>query len=734
MRFRRRFWAALGLAAILLAGCAGPLPFLSKPSPAAKPSAEPERREAPQQKADAPTEQAAPSPAPPPRPAAQPAPQAAQAPPAAPAQPPSRPAPAPRRDEGESALQFENVDVFDVLHAIANLLNLDYLIEPGVPTGGRVTIRSKGRFAKKDLFPILETVLQLNGMTIVKKGALYHIIPLAEAKLRRLEIGVGSDAEKIPDEDRVIIQIIPFKYLPASSVEAILKPITSKTATFIPVPGTNTLIVIDLASSIKHLLDLVALLDVNTFETTQVKLYPVKHTSIEAVVKELTEIFTPLGYGKGKETLKFIPLPRLGSLLVVNSIPHLASQVERWITTLDQPTQGDEAVYIYYVENGKATNIAKLLTELYRAKSRRAPGAEPAAPPAAPLAPPAPGAPPRPPAAPPTPAAPAAGVAPELTVMADEETNSLIIVTAPHLYPGILATIKSLDVPKKQVLIQVLILEVTLTDETQFGIEWSTRAGGTVRIGDDKLPFRATPQLNLGSLGAAQSGLLGLSAVLTSTDRLTALVKALSRDNKANVLSRPNILATDNKKAIINIGDSVPIITSQVVPSAGVTTGTTSTTSSAVITQTVQYVDTGVILTVTPHITDQRQVVMDIKQEVSSAVANVIGGSQSPIIQKRTAETSAVVSDGETVVLGGLITENRSRTDQGIPVLSKIPFLGYLFKSISESVTKRELVLLITPRVVGSPEEARVMSRDFEDQVQRLKQQLRDLRDSSPSK
>lgn len=266
--------------------------------------------------------------------------------------------------------------------------------------------------------------------------------------------------------------------------------------------------------------------------------------------------------------------------------------------------------------------------------------------------------------------------------------------------------------------IETLVAELTLKDTTQFGLEWQLRTNGRVNVGGKDFFVTSTPTANFGTLFAPQASLLGFTSVITATDQILGLIRALSDANQINVLSSPNILATDNKPAVINIGDSVPILTSQ-TNTAAVTGGTPN------VTNTIQYQDTGIILNVTAHITEKRMVVIDIKQEVSNVSPEKIEGISSPIIQKRTATTSAVVADGQTVLIGGLISEQRSQVRTGIPLLSKIPILGYLFGSTGDEVRKRELIILITPRVVGEPEDARGITSQFEERVKGLQQQLR---------
>lgn len=669
-----------------------------------------------------------------------------------PGTPPAAEAPKPSAPEAmDITLNFQNADLLTVLQMLARRLDLQYVVEPSVP-GGRVTIQITGKFTKAELLTVLLTILDMNNLTMVKSGPLYRIAPVTEARQRPIDLLAPADPTAIPSEDRPVLVVASLQYLPASSVEPVLRPLISKVALLQAVPGTNALLLVDLASNARHLFELIQLLDTPAFERYQVKLYSVRHANPEDLARELEELFGQLGYGKTKEVLKFLPITRLGSVLVINSFPQLRPQIEHWLEALDQQTQGDESVFVYYVENGKASNIARILTELYQ-RAPAAPPGPPGFPPfpqppglPTPPAPPTPGLPGLFPPVPPRPTLPPARGAPPgpllpggeraaaatipFRLIADEETNALIIVTNPRFYPTLLETIKKLDIVKRQVVVETLIAEISLDDLTKFGLEYSIRTTGTIRVGNSEFKFAEVSQANFGTLGTPQAGILGLSAVIVAADRLNALLQALSEANRIRVLASPHILATDNKPAVINIGDSIPILTSQTT-TAQVQGGANN------VTQTIQYRDTGVILRVTPHINDKRSVVMDIAQEVSNAVRNTVGGTESPIFQIRKAETSAVVADGQRVLIGGLIQEERDNLQRGIPLLSKIPLLGYLFRSTTVQTKRRELIILITPRVIANEDEAKTVTESYIDRVKLLQEEIRRSRmrpEGAPSK
>jgi len=294
----------------------------------------------------------------------------------------------------------------------------------------------------------------------------------------------------------------------------------------------------------------------------------------------------------------------------------------------------------------------------------------------------------------------------EVRFIADETTNSVIVTTFPRNWPEIEATIRQLDRQPRQVLIEVLVAEITLTDDIRLGIDWAIRSGA-FRVAQQSIstasPATITSPIRDLPTPATQLFLpaAGLTAFAFDTGKFFAMLNALASLNQVNVLSNPHVMTSENKKAVINVSDSVPIVTSQQVPIGGTTTQTATNTTSVIGTQSVEYRDAGVILTVTPRIGERGTVALDVKQEV-----NDVGAAEpptgSPRIIKREAETSVVLVNNQTLVLGGLIRDRREVNDRGIPYLKNIPILGYLFGAKTNTLTKTELLILITPRVIGT--------------------------------
>jgi general secretion pathway protein D len=292
----------------------------------------------------------------------------------------------------------------------------------------------------------------------------------------------------------------------------------------------------------------------------------------------------------------------------------------------------------------------------------------------------------------------------EVRFIADETTNAVIVTTLPRNWPEIESTIKQLDRMPRQVLIEVLVAEITLSDDLRLGVDWALKEG-SFRLASQSVSSTsatiASPSLGVPPEVSLSLPAGGLTAFAFQADKFFAMLNTLAAEGRANVLSNPHVMTSENKKAVINVSDSIPIVTSQQVPIGGTTTPTAQATTSVIGTQSIEYRDAGVILTVTPRIGEQGTVALDVKQEV-----NDIGNPEPPTgsrrIIKREAETSVVLVNNQTLVLGGLIRERRSLEDRGIPFLKNIPILGYLFGAKAATTTKTELLILITPRVVGT--------------------------------
>jgi general secretion pathway protein D len=591
------------------------------------------------------------------------------------------------------ALDFEDADIKEVITALADILDINYIIDPKVR--GKVNIHTSGEIPVEGLLPILETIFEVNNVAAVKVGNIYKIIPVTP--------------------DRVILQIVPLRYIASQEMTKILKRFLGKGGDIVDYPDRNILIILDTASNMEKLLALIDAVDLSIFDTMHVRFYDIEESEAKELAKELEDLFKALGIEAkkkkgGGEMVNFIPIERLNVILAVTSMPEMFDKVAKWIEKLDAVRDDlEEQIFIYFVENAKAVEIGDIIKELYGEKkktkestptrTRRTRDTKTKTP---------------------TRSRTTTGLGTtegEIKVVVDETNNAILVRATPQDYAQVLKTIKLLDIIPKQVLIEVLIAEVKLDKNFEFGVEW-TFADDYASLGGYKGIDRLGQNFNLGGLGAdltqpiSQAGFTYAFA----SDALEAFLRAYARDNEVNILSTPHILVSDNTEAKIDIGEEVPIVTSEYTP----TTIETNTSLS----RSIEYRDTGILLTVTPRINDKGLVSLEVNQEVSNVSEQRIEGIDSPIILKRQAETTLVVQDGRTIVIGGLISETKDMTKEGIPLLYKIPYLGSLFGFEREVTRKIELLFLITPHVIQTLEEAELVTQEFKEKVKGLKELL----------
>ena len=630
--------------------------------------------------------------------------------------PPSTPVKPPETPRGPGVVfNFDNADLYEVIRVMAEILKINYIIDPRVK--GVVNIHTVGQIPSEDVFPIFQSILKLNGATAVKKGNVYEIVPFGDAKKSYVPPSTTRDPAKLAAEERYTTQIIILKYIPVAEVSKIVKPFLSDGADIIEHPPHNLLIINDLASNVKKSLDIINLFDIDLFTDMKVRIYPVLNADVTEIAKEMERIFasfevsTKSGRGIG---ITFTPVARINSLLVISSIPHIFEKVEAWLRELDKtPAEGTKlSVFVYYVQNGKAKDLADVLKQIFVATKDKKPefrekvvtpeptprGVRPTTP--------APAAPPKEEAA----AVPEG----EINIVVDEANNALVIRAFQRDYRAILETIKKLDIYPKQVLIEVMVAEITLDDTTQFGIEWSRFLSSNPPDAQEVV-MTARPPADPFTTALTAIGIR--YSIVELGGRVSAAIRAAATRGRLKVISSPHIIASNNKEAKIQIGSSQPILTS--------TYTTTATSATNVVEGTIEYKDVGIILTVTPRISDGGLVSMEISVEDSTVDTTTLGTLPSvPVFGKRTAKTVLSVSEGQAIVIGGLIQDSKNVTKSGIPLLSRIPLLGALFGQHEDIMGKTELILMMTPHIITDQVQSDTVTREFREKVEWIRREL----------
>ena len=643
----------------------------------------------------------------------------------APATRPSPPAIAtPTRAGSGVVFNFDNADIYEVIRVMSEILKINYMIDPRVK--GVVNIHTSGQISSADVFPIFQSILRLNGATAVKRDGIYEIVPLPEAKKLPSAPSLARDSGKPLSEEKYVIQILPLKYIPVTEVSKMIKPFLSDGADIVEHPPSNILIMGDLASNVKKSMDIIGLFDIDIFTDLRVRIYPILNADVVEVAKELERIFssfevsTKSGRGVG---ITFTPIARINSLLAVSSIPNIFEKVEGWLKELDKiPMEGTKySVFVYYVQNAKAKDLAEVLKQIYvTTKEKKTEfkekvteqiprGTKP--PPTAPSAPPS--------------TTSDGGAVPEgeINIVVDETNNALVVRAFARDYKSILETVKKLDIYPRQVLIEVLLADITLKDDTEFGIDLVKYLDGgkwqqTISFGE------------FSGLAAAGPGIS--YSIVQEAGKFSAAIRAAATLGRLKVLTSPHLLASNSKEAKIQIGTSEPILTNTYT-----STGTaTTTTPTGFVEGTIEYKDIGTILSITPRISDGGLVTLELSIEESSLDSREIGRKDTsttaavasssstfsvPAFNKTTAKTVLSIKEGQTIAIGGLIRNNKDVSSQGIPFFSKIPVIGFFFGKNKRAYERRELILLLTPHIITDEIQSKTVTDEFREKIEGLK-------------
>ncbi|MDP2112030.1 MAG: type II secretion system secretin GspD [Thiobacillus sp.] len=620
---------------------------------------------------------------------------------------------------GNLTLNFEGADLREVVRTIlGDILKENYIVDPRV--GGTITLRTAKPIPKSAAMHTLEEVLRMNGAVMIREGdGVFRIVPSAVA-------GKGNATPQLAETGKPLpggysIQIVPLKHIGVADMARILEPLAGEPSSVRIDPLRNLLILSGTQLQLKHMLETVDMFDVDWISGMSVGLFTLQSVDVKTVTGELENLFGDKNLGPLAGAIRVVPIERLNALLVVTPQAKYLEQARTWIERLDRPGAGGggQRLYVYPVQNGKAENLAGLLNDAFSGKGTQtkavsspslAPGAVPAEVKSV-----------EPSQANGKDVRPAAsatsvtagsggsvGLPQDVRVIADKDNNALLILASPADYESIESAIRKLDVAVRQVLIEVTIAEITLKDELKYGLEWYFNNGARI---NGKL------DTGLGGIAALVPG-FSYSWVSKAAD-VGAVLNALATDSRLKIISSPHITVADNQKAKIQVGDRVPTISQ--------TQTVASTTTATGIISSIQYTETGVMLSVTPRVNAGGQVTMEINQEVSNATPTTTSGIDSPTIQKRTAESTVTVKSGETIILAGLIKEEKTKATEGLPLLAQIPLIGGLFGTQSWGDNRTELIILITPRVLIDTQDAAAITEEYRSRIKGLERLLKSV-------
>jgi general secretion pathway protein D len=658
--------------------------------------------------------------------------------------------------DGGISFNFANADVRDVVREIlGEQLHLDYVVDPKVQ--GSITAQTGAPVPREAVLSTLEGVFRANGLALIHSGDFYRIVPIEEAAKAG---GIGGAEGAAGFATRVL----PLRYVAAPALKSVLDPFVPPGGLLQADAARNVLIISGARTDLGGLLDLVNQFDVDWLAGTSFALYTLRVGTAKDIANELDAIFGEGGSAPVAGLVRIVPIERLNALLVISPQRSYLAQVKTWVDRLDYgDDQTTPRLFEYRVQNSRAADLAAVLTQLLTSGNvstvqpetapgtklvelgQQTPGGVGGLPSAAgisgvrgvggapgSLAAPATSLPTtqmpqtvgppgsaqrqstqprqalnaalRPSAAGGVGGAPGELALPPVHIVADEKNNALVIFARPRDYKMIEAMIQHLDVVPLQVLIEATIAEVTLNDNLQFGLQWFFSKGSS------KFELnQATSGINTAADIAASFP--GFNYVLGG-GKGKVVLSALSELTHVDVVSAPHLLVLDHQTAGLQVGDQVPIITesAQSVIAAG-----------APIVNSVQYLNTGVVLQVTPRVNSSGLITLDIDQQVSDVATTTTSTINSPTITQRRIVTSVVVQDGETIALGGLILDNQNHTRAGIPVLSDIPVVGSLFRTDTRKNARTELLVLLSPKIVRNAKEARDLTDDLRDRMRLVK-------------
>ena len=625
--------------------------------------------------------------------------------------------------EGNITLNFENTDIREVVKVIlGDTLKKNYILDPAVRGG--VTMQTGAPISRGDLLPTLETLLRMNGASLVIIDGQYRVVPIAKAHKGMATPQLADSGLPLPYGYSVLIR--PLQNIAAEEMNEILKPLVLESSVIRVDEKRNLLLLAGNGRELAHILDVINTFDVNWIKGLSVGFFSLKNSNVEDIKKDLDAI---LGGDAGKALgglVRITPVESANGFLVVTPRAPYLEEIGSWIERLDnmaKSTGGGERMFVYRVRNGTAADLAELLNQLFDGKSSTkkttstasvAPGlkkttvtsvektsteqksSE-------------------------SKGAGRGAIAKEISsasgslegdirVVADEAHNTLLIMALPRDYEKIRAALEELDIVPLQVHIEATIVEVKLVDSLEYGIQWFFKGGAgsydsTGGVGSNA----GLPITGIGGIGDLFPG-FNWSLVGGSGD-VRAVLNAFAEDSLINVLSAPSVLVLDNYEASIQVGDEVPTLT-----------GRQSTEGGQPI-ESYQYRETGIILHVKPRVNPGGLVTMEISQEVSQ-VPDADVGTDQPTIQTRKIESTVAVQSGQTVVLGGLIRDQRTDGQGGVPGLYKVPVVGALFGDTSKRAERTELVVVLTPSVITSAQDAQALTDDFRIKMQGLKDEF----------
>jgi general secretion pathway protein D len=657
--------------------------------------------------------------------------------------------------EGQITFNFENQPIQAVVQAIlGSLLHENYTIAPSVT--GNVTFSTAKPITAEQAMPILQMLLGWTNNALVFKEGRYAVVPVKDAipgnltpRIAPANIAKGYE-----------VRAYPLKYIAATQMQKLLKPYAKADAVVSADDARNLLVLAGTASELGNYQRTIQIFDVDWLKGMSVGVYGLRNMDVSKVMPELDKIFGASGESPLAGMFRFIPMETTNSVVVITPQKDYLEKAETWLYKLDQGVgENGTQLYVYDVKNVKAVDLSDHLNAIFTGQASQrssnsgnvAPGLKPVsigqfnngssrtgmngtqgnstlaanrnAPRSSNLTTTGSG----------TPAS-SGGKQTDIRITPIEENNQLLVMATPGEWDSIRAAIHRLDIAPLQVQIEAKILEVTLTGNLQYGVQWwlsglinNSNAGSGTGFNYES-PFASTNgnsdrhRVSLG--GGAPTSLNGggpgtFYSYLNKNFQVA--LNALEKSGNSKILSSPSLVVMNNQQAQLTVGTQVSVISASLVGLGGY--GTTNTTTGITSTGIGQanYISTGVTLSITPRVNPGGLVYMDVSQEDTSPdYSTVTANNPNPAINQRNLDTQVAVQSGQTVLLGGMIQDQDGDSRNGVPILSKIPVLGGLFGSTTKTRQRTELIVLITPRVITNSDEAQQMTQEYESKFESL--------------
>ena len=595
---------------------------------------------------------------------------------------------------------FDNADINAVARAVlGDGLKANYLVDPRVK--GTITMSAQRPVTRSQLLWLLETALRPAGAILVQQEGVYRVLPAAEAR----SVGaanIGPDA----GTPGFGTTALPLQYISADTLSKILIGFGAPPESIKVDPSRNLLVVRGSTSERQWLIDSALAFDVDWMRNQSVGIFPVKNSSPEVVIKEVDQMVPD------SSLIKMQPITRLNSILVVAKNADTVRQIQTWINRLDRRSEYGPGVHVYRLKSADARKVVVVLKEVFGASSSGNASEQTTISGPTPIA--------RLPGGgiPPVPTdttrqqttasridqtgagGGAESGASKLRITADPASNAVVVYASQDEYKPIERAIIELDRPAAEVAIEAIAAEVTLNDSLNYGVQFFLQ-GAIKNASNNTVPISGS-QLTV-PLPLAQA-IPGANFVVGSLANPSVVITALRDVTDVKILSAPSLVVANNQPALLQVGDQVPVTTG---------TATSVVTSQSAIVNSVSYVDTGVILRVTPHITRSGEVQLDIEQEVSAVAQNVNATTLTPTISQQKIKSTVVVQNGQTALLAGLISQQRNQQKTGIPGLIDVPFLGNLTSTATNTGKRAELIVFVQPRIIRNHVDAQVVAEDL---------------------